>query len=218
MWVRIGVSRLWPGCEKGCQMRLRRLPIIACLLLMAAAAAGGAGAPDIRETKLPNGLTILTKEVRVAPVVSVNIFYGVGSRKERTGITGASHLLEHMMFKGSKNYPKGQLEELIRERGGVSNAATWTDFTYYWELLQSDYLELALKLEADRMRGALFDPKDLASEMTVVRSELEGNENSPDTLLWNLVNATAFTAHPYQWPVIGWRPDVEGMTRDDIYG
>jgi zinc protease len=199
-------------------MRLRRLPIIACLLLMAAAAAGGAGAPDIRETKLPNGLTILTKEVRVAPVVSVNIFYGVGSRNERTGITGASHLLEHMMFKGSKNYPKGQLEELIRERGGVSNAATWTDFTYYWELLQSDYLELALKLEADRMRGALFDPKDLASEMTVVRSELEGNENSPDTLLWNLVNATAFTAHPYQWPVIGWRPDVEGMTRDDIYG
>ncbi len=185
---------------------------------MAAAAAGGAGYSGIRETKLPNGLTILTKEVRVAPVVSVNIFYGVGSRNERTGITGASHLLEHMMFKGSKNYPKGQLEELIRERGGVENAATWTDYTYYWELLQSDYLELALKLEADRMRGALFDPKDLASEMTVVRSELEGNENSPDTLLWNLVNATAFTAHPYQWPVIGWRPDVEGITRDDIYG
>lgn len=198
-------------------MFFRRSFLLLPVLLALAGDAYGAGYSDIRETKLPNGLTILTKEVRIAPVVSVNVFYGAGSRNEWTGVTGASHLLEHMLFKGSKNYPKGQFEALIRERGGIHNAATWTDFTYYWEFLQSDYLELALKLEADRMRGALIDAKDLASEMTVVRSELEGGENSPDRLLWDLVNATAFTAHPYQWPIIGWRPDVEGMTRDDVY-
>lgn len=189
-----------------------------CILAASAGSGGAVGYSDVRETRLDNGLTILTKEVRVAPVVSVNVFYKVGSRNEHTGITGASHLLEHMMFKGTKKYPKGQLEKLVRQRGGVHNAATWTDYTYYWELIQSDYLELMLQLEADRMQNALFDPEDLKSEMVVVRSELEGRENSPDSLLWDLANATAFTAHPYQWPVIGWRSDVEGMTRDDIYG
>ena len=176
-----------------------------------------AGYSDVRVTHLPNGLTVVTKEVRVAPVVSVNVFYHVGSRNESTGITGVSHLLEHMMFKGTAKFPRGVFDRLIRQTGGVSNAATWTDYTYYWELVQSDYLNLCLKLEADRMEGALFAPADHKSEMVVVRSELEGRENSPDSRFWDLVNATAFTASPYQWPVIGWRSDVEGMTRDQIY-
>ncbi|MCC6484547.1 MAG: insulinase family protein [Armatimonadetes bacterium] len=171
----------------------------------------------VKETVLDNGLTILTKEVRVAPVVSVNVFYRVGSRNEHTGITGISHLLEHMMFKGSQHFPQGRFEQLIHDRGGINNAATTTDYTYYWELLQSDYLDLALRLEADRMRGALFNARDLVSEMPVVRSEMEGRENSPDTLLWQLVDSTAFQAHPYQWPIIGWRSDVEAITRDQIY-
>ncbi len=189
--------------------------VFSCCLSIPAASDITSG---IRETKLANGLTILTKEVRVAPVVSVNVFYDVGSRNEHTGITGVSHLLEHMMFKGSTHFAKGKFEQMVRERGGVNNAATWTDFTYYWELLQSDYLEMALTLESDRMWNALFKKEDLVSEMPVVRSELEGGENSPDTLLWNQVNAAAFTAHPYQWPIIGWRSDVEGMSRDQIYG
>lgn len=172
---------------------------------------------DIQVHTLDNGLKIYTREVRVAPVVSVNVFYRVASRNEATGITGISHLLEHMMFKGSRNFPRGVFEQKIRERGGIQNAGTWTDFTYYWQLIQSDYLEMCLEMEADRMNGALFNAEDLVSEMPVVRSELEGRENSPDSRLWDIVNATAFTAHPYQWPIIGWRSDVEGITRDEIY-
>ncbi|BCW98218.1 MAG: proteinase [Armatimonadota bacterium] len=193
------------------------LEIFALLLASSLAAAATAPYTDIRETRLENGLTVLTREVRAAPVVCVSIFYGVGSRNEHTGITGASHLLEHMLFKGTEKFPKGSIETLVRQRGGVSNAATSTDFTYYWHLIQSDYLDLMLEIEADRMRGALISPEDLSSEMVVVRSELEGRENSPDTLLYDLVNAAAFTAHPYQWPIIGWRSDVEGMSRDQIY-
>jgi zinc protease len=193
------------------------LIILALALASSLAAAAAVPYADIRETRLENGLTILTREVRAAPVVCVSIFYGVGSRNEYTGITGASHLLEHMLFKGTEKFPKGSIETLVRQRGGVSNAATSTDFTYYWHLIQSDYLDLMLEIEADRMRGALISPEDLSSEMVVVRSELEGRENSPDTLLYDLVNATAFTAHPYQWPIIGWRSDVEGMSRDQIY-
>ena len=195
---------------------LRALLILLLLPLQPAATAAGPYS-GIRETRLENGLTVLTREVRAAPVVCVSIFYGVGSRNEHTGITGASHLLEHMLFKGTERFPKGSIETLVRQRGGISNAATSTDFTYYWHLIQSDYLDLMLEIEADRMRGALIAPEDLKSEMVVVRSELEGRENSPDTLLYDLVNATAFLAHPYQWPIIGWRSDVEGISREQIY-
>lgn len=199
-------------------MRTRsKLFLICAALCLTAPSARADITTGVTETRLPNGLRILTKEVRVAPVVSVNVFYDVGSRNEHTGITGVSHLLEHMMFKGSRHFPKGRFEQLIHERGGINNAATTTDYTYYWELLQSDYLELALQLEADRMRGALFEAADLTSEMPVVRSELEGRENSPDSLLWQLVDSTAFQAHPYQWPIIGWRSDVEHISRDQIY-
>ncbi len=196
---------------------LRILLALLMLVLPPLAAAGAAPYADVRETKLENGLTILTREVRAAPVICASIFYGVGSRNEHTGITGASHLLEHMLFKGTERFPKGSVETLVRQRGGVSNAATSTDLTYYWHLIQSDYLDLLLEIEADRMQNALISPDELAAEMVVVRSELEGRENSPDTLLYDLVNATAFTAHPYQWPIIGWRSDVEGMSRDQIY-
>lgn len=196
---------------------MKRLGYISAILTLLLATAAAADYSDVRVTKLENGLTILTKEVRVAPVVSVNVFYKVGSRNEHTGITGSSHLLEHMMFKGTPNFPKGTMEQLVRQRGGINNAATWTDYTYYWELIQSDYLDLMLQIEADRMQNAIFDPADFTSEMVVVRSELEGGENSPDRLLWQLVNSTAFQAHPYQWPVIGWRSDVEGMSRDQVY-
>lgn len=199
---------------------MKTVRLLILFLLLAAPAglhAQAADFSDIQEHTLDNGLKIYTREVRVAPVVSVNVFYRVASRNEATGITGISHLLEHMMFKGSQNFPKGVFEQKIRERGGIQNAGTWTDFTYYWQLIQSDYLEMCLEMEADRMTGALFNAEDLVSEMPVVRSELEGRESSPDSRLWDIVNATAFTAHSYQWPIIGWRSDVEGITRDEIY-
>lgn len=171
----------------------------------------------VKETVLPNGLKVLTKEIHTTPVVSFNIWYKVGSRNEQLGKTGLSHLLEHMQFKGTKSFKKGEIDKLIRQNGGLSNAATWKDFTYYWETLSSDKLELAMRIEADRMTHSLHDPKEFEAERTVVLSELEGDENDPDYLLYYELYATAFKAHPYQWPTIGWQHDVETVTRDDLY-
>jgi zinc protease len=171
----------------------------------------------LRETVLPNGLRVLTKEVHAAPVVSFSVWYRVGSRNEHTGITGVSHLLEHMMFKGTKQYRPGEIPRLLFLNGAGFNASTHWDWTNYYETLSSDRLELAMKVEADRMVNSRIDKADLDSEMTVVRSELEGGENNPGRLLWREVVATAFIAHPYQWPVIGWRSDVENVPRDEIY-
>ncbi|MDH7603241.1 MAG: pitrilysin family protein, partial [Armatimonadota bacterium] len=143
-------------------------------------------------------------------------WFRVGSRNEYTGITGVSHLLEHMLFNSSKNYKKGEITRLIRGKGGLENAATWTDFTYYWQLLSSEHLELSLKTLAERVGNALLLEPELEKERTVVLSELEGHENDPGWLLYHGLLATAFQAHPYQWPVIGWRSDVENITRQQL--
>jgi zinc protease len=171
----------------------------------------------IKETVLPNGLKVLTKEVRNAPVVSFSVWYRVGSRNEHTGITGVSHLLEHMLFKGTKKYGLGEISRTLFVNGASFNASTYYDWTNYYETLASDRLELAMQIESDRMTNSRIDKGELESEMTVVRSELEGRENSPGTLLFQAVVAAAFQAHPYQWPVIGWRSDVENVPRDAIY-
>lgn len=171
----------------------------------------------VRETILPNGLKVLTKEVHAAPVVSFQVWYRVGSRNEELGKTGLSHLLEHMQFKGTKSLGKGEIDKLMRHNGAINNAATWKDFTYYWETLSNDKLDLAMRIESDRMVNSLIDPKEFNSEMVVVRSELEGHENQPDSLCFYELYADAFKAHPYEWPTIGWRHDVETISRDDLY-
>lgn len=171
----------------------------------------------VRETVLPNGLKVITKEVRNAPVVSFAVWYKVGSRNEHTGITGVSHLLEHLLFKGTKKYGLGEISRTLFVNGASFNASTYYDWTNYYETLSSDRLELAMQIEADRMINSRIDKADLDSEMSVVRSELEGRENSPSTLLYQAVQAAAFQAHPYQWPIIGWRTDVENVSRDAIY-
>lgn len=203
--------------------------LAALLLLVAAVATAAAQAPapagrpgpaltaGITEAVLPNGLRVLTKEVHGAPVVSFSVWYRVGSRNEHTGITGVSHLLEHLMFKGTKRYRVGEISRTLFLNGASFNASTYYDWTNYYETLAADRLELAMQIEADRMEGSRIDKADLDSEMTVVRSELEGGENNPGRLLWQAVTATAFVAHPYQWPVIGWRSDVENVPRDAIY-
>jgi zinc protease len=170
----------------------------------------------VRETRLPNGLRVLTKEVRSGPVVSFGIWYQVGSRNEHNGITGISHLLEHMMFKGTQRYRVGEIARTLFLNGASFNANTFYDWTSYFETLAADRLELAIELEADRMFNSRIDKADLDSEMTVVRSELEGGENDPDTLLRQAVTASAIQAHPYHWPVIGWRSDVELMPREAL--
>lgn len=199
-------------------MPARRLGLSAALLILLTALVVSAAAQPqpVIETKLENGLTVLMKESRAAAVVTAQVWFRTGSRNEHTGITGISHLLEHMLFKSSKNYKQGEITRMVRERGGIDNAATWTDFTYYWVLLSSEHLDFALEALAERLGNALLLEEEFEKERTVVLSELQGHENNPDRLLYQAVMAAAFKAHPYRWPVIGWQSDVENVTRDQL--
>jgi zinc protease len=142
------------------------------------------------------------------------VVYRVGSRNEAVGHTGATHLLEHMLFKGTPTYNKKtgtQIAATLQKQGAVFNADTWFDRTRYYEMLPSDQLDLAIHLEADRMRNSFIADEDRQSEMTVVRNELERGENDPARILHDRLWAMAFREHPYHHPTIGWRSDVEGM-------
>lgn len=172
---------------------------------------------EIKEAHLDNGLMVLLHSVRTAPVATFWVWYRVGSRNEVPGITGVSHWVEHMMFKGTPKFGKGEIMRLINRNGGVDNAFTWTDFTAYFETLPSDRIDLALQIESDRMVNSLFDPDEAESERTVIISEREGAENDPRFWLGEEVEATAFKVHPYHHDTIGWKIDLETMTRDDLY-
>ncbi len=172
---------------------------------------------DIRKTILSNGLTVVLREMHHAPVASFWVWYRVGSRNEAPGITGISHWVEHMLFKGTPTYPQGQFDKLVAREGGVFNGMTWIDFTTYFETLPSDRIDLALRVESDRMVHAEFDPEETNLERTVIISERQGNENNPGFLLGEALQAAAFQAHSYHHSVIGWQADLESMTRDQLY-
>lgn len=169
------------------------------------------------KTTLDNGLTVVMKEMHHAPVASFWVWYRVGSRNEIPGITGASHWVEHMMFKGSPEFPPGSLDRLVSREGGRFNAFTWIDFTAYYETMPSDRIDLALRLEADRMSNAIMTPEDVESERTVIISERHMYENQPTFLLREELSASAFRVHPYHHETIGDETDLETMTRDDLY-
>src|SRR5213592_396295 len=156
-----------------------------------------------------NGLRILLFPDLSKPTITVNVIYLVGSRHEDYGETGMAHLLEHLLFKGSKNHPNVPKE--LQDHGSRPNGTTWFDRTNYFETFQAsdENLNWALDLEADRMVNSYVAKKDLDSEMTVVRNELERGENSPSRVLQQRVLATAFTWHGYSKPTIGLRSDVE---------
>ena len=172
---------------------------------------------NVQRTTLDNGLTILTREVHNAPVVSFWIWYRVGSRNERPGLTGISHWVEHMLFKGTPSNPHGDFDRQVQREGGTFNGMTWLDWTAYYETLPSDRIDLALRIEADRMVNSLFDPQETESERTVIISEREGRENQPTFLLAEQVQALSFLSHPYHHRVIGWKEDLHTITRDDLY-
>jgi zinc protease len=172
---------------------------------------------DVREERLDNGLKVLIQPTRHAPVVSTWIWYRVGSRNERTGITGISHWVEHMLFKGTERLAKGDVFRLIARQGGHNNAFTSEDFTCYFETLPASAWELALDIEADRMVNSRFDPEEVESERTVILSERQGSENSPHFLLAEEMGAAAFRVHPYRWSVIGNACDLQVITRDDLF-
>jgi zinc protease len=167
----------------------------------------------ISEYKLDkNGLRILLASDQSVPVAGLMVTYHVGSRNEATGFTGATHLLEHLMFKGSKNFNKenkNTIWDLLESKGARVNATTWFDRTNYYEVLPSEWLEDAIALEADRMRTARITEKDKETEMPIVRNEFEKGENLPVEALDKQVWATAFQAHPYHHSTIGWKTDIE---------
>ena len=172
----------------------------------------------VRTAHLDNGLTLLVKELHTAPLVSVWCWYRVGSGDEQPGCTGVSHWVEHMNFKGTVNIPRDEMKGIVERFGGTWNGYTWIDQTTYLETAGKDALDTLLFIEAERMANGVYDPAECESERTVIISELQGGENDPDQLLDTEVTASAFRAHPYRHPTIGWIDDLRSMTRDDLYG
>ncbi len=176
----------------------------------------------VQKHMLKNGLTILTLEDKSTPSISFHVWYHVGSKNERPGITGISHLFEHMMFKGSKNFADKEHDRLVQMNGGIINAYTTTDMTVYHQEIGKDQLELVARLEADRMQYLTITDKQLASERQVVLEERnERVDNSPFGDVLEQLMANIFLAHPYSWMTIGWRKDIENITLQnclDYYG
>jgi zinc protease len=176
------------------------------------------GRSRVRRAVLDNGLKVLVQEEHTAPLASIWCWYKVGSKDERPGLTGVSHWVEHMNFKGTTNIPRDRVKGIIEQFGGSWNGYTWIDQTTYLETATRDAVDRMLFIEAERMASCLYDPEDCESERTVIISELQGGENDPDQLLDQEVTAAAFKAHSYRHPTIGWLSDLQTMTRGDLYG
>ena len=171
----------------------------------------------IQSTTLKNGMKVVVQENRRAPVVVTQIWYKVGGSYEHDGITGVSHVLEHMMFKGTEEYPAGKFSEIIAEHGGRENAFTSKDYTAYFQRISNEHLELCLSLEADRMRNLLLDEDEFIKEIEVVKEERRlRTDDKPTSLTYERFNATAFVNNPYRQPIIGWMEDLDTMTIDDL--
>ncbi len=188
------------------------------------------GTPDIFEFKEEvggiehyehrgNGLQVLLMQQHAVPVVTLMVTYHVGSRHESTGLTGATHFLEHLMFKGTERFNKQagtSVFNVLQRVGAQMNATTWFDRTNYYELLPREHLPLAIDIEADRMRGARISEDDLESERTVILNEFDRGENEPIRKLYHEVWSAAYNAHPYHHPTIGWRSDIEQATSEGL--
>ena len=196
-----------------------------CIVLVVLCALGAAGAPAWAQSQefpvsthtLKNGMKVLVQPDHSIPNVALYIFYRIGSRNERPGTTGLSHFFEHMMFNGAKKYGPGELDKAMEANGASNNAYTTRNVTVYQDWFPRSALSLIYDIEADRIRDLTFDPKKIASEREVVASERRlsvDNDNFGllDEQLW----ATAFIAHPYQWPVVGWMSDIEHWTMADL--
>ncbi len=168
--------------------------------------------------RLDNGLTVLHQPEHRAPVVSYQTWFRVGSRHEQPGKTGIAHLFEHLMFKGTAQHPEGEFDRIIEGLGGRNNAATWLDWTYYYEEVPQSGLETIIALEADRMANTLLGPDQIETEREVVMNERrERVDDDPTGRLAEILWDTAFEAHPYGRPTIGWMDDIAGLTADDIH-
>lgn len=175
------------------------------------------GCGQVHETTLENGLKVIVKEDHRSPVVVSQVWYRVGSSYEPEGLTGISHVLEHMMFKGTTNHKAGEFSRIIAEHGGRENAFTADDYTAYFQQLEKSRLPISFELEADRMRNLLLRDEDFQREVRVVMEERRlRTEDNPQALAYERFMATAYQVHPYRHPVIGWMEDLERMTLKDL--
>lgn len=185
--------------------------LCSALLIPALALAG------VTEYELDNGLRLLVKPDRRAPVVVSQVWYKVGGSYETDGITGVSHALEHMMFKGTALYPAGEFSRIIADHGGRDNAFTGPDYTAYFQTLESSRLEISFRLEADRMQNLILRQEEFDKEIEVVKEERRlRTEDQPQSYLYETARATAFQTSPYRYPIIGWMQDLESMTVSEL--
>jgi zinc protease len=191
------------------------LPVLAQSPL-ADAAGGTIGAP-VRELRFSNGLKVLLLEIHTTPLISVWSWYRVGSKDDSLGETGISHWVEHMNFKGTRDFSKAQMMSLVEKAGGYWNGYTSLDQTCYFSTLASSSLEEVLRMEAERMWLSQVAPEEVQSERSVIISELLGGENDSRNLLDIDITAAAFKLHPYRWPTIGWKMDLEQISRQQLY-
>ena len=194
--------------------RISRTSRFSVLLLMLTASLSALANPH--EYKLANGLKVIVKEDHRAPVVVSQIWYRAGSMDEFNGTTGVAHVLEHMMFKGTPSVPAGEFSKLIAAAGGRDNAFTSRDHTAYFQQLHKSRLALSFKLESDRMQHLQLTDQEFAKEIKVVMEERRWRtDDKPQALVYEQMSATAFQAHPYRRPVVGWMNDLEHMTGQD---
>lgn len=192
-------------------------PLALSLLFFYAAWCATASASTVHEHTLENGLKILIKEDHRAPVVVSQIWYGVGSANEPMGTTGMSHVLEHMMFKGTEKHNPGEFSRIIAANGGQENAFTSRDYTAYYQQLEKSRLAVSFEMEADRMRNLRLTDEEFAKEINVVKEERRLRvEDDPQSIAVEQFFATAYVNNPYRIPVIGWMEDLEQMTADDL--
>src|SRR6202022_111007 len=171
---------------------------------------------DLEEATLSNGLRVRLLPNRAAPIAALYTFFAVGSRNERPGITGISHLFEHMMFNGAKRYGPKEFDRVLESRGGRSNAYTTHDMTVYHEEFAADALETVFDLESDRMQSLTLSEESLEKERQVVKEERRLRvENEPAGLLDEELGTLVWKAHPYRWPVIGWMRDIDSIRKED---
>jgi zinc protease len=195
--------------------RLAGLCAGALLWLAAAGAAAAAPAPAVEHT-LGNGMRVIVKPDRRAPVVVSMVWYRVGSIDETNGVTGVAHVLEHMMFKGTRRVPAGEFSRRIAAAGGRDNAFTGRDYTAYFQTLHKSQLPLAVRLEADRMTNLVLSAEEFAKEIKVVMEERRWRtDDRPRAVLFERLMAAALSAHPYRNPIIGWMNDLENMRVED---
>ncbi len=187
------------------------------LLCLVASSLAYSNAANTHEKIFDNGMKVVVKEDHRAPVVISQVWYRVGSAQEHSGITGVSHVLEHMMFKGTEKYPSGTFSSTLAAIGARDNAFTGRDYTSYYQLMEKSKLEVSFELESDRMLNLILSADDFASELEVVKEERRlRTDDNPNALVYEQLYATAFLNNPYHHPIIGWMNDLDHLTLEDL--